>query len=76
MITISKYNNKKVIIDEIIPDSRDESLYYLLLKSQKENGLIKDFILQPKYELLPKFEYFGQKKASNNIYARLQCNTS
>lgn len=62
MITISKYNNKKVIINEIKFDSRDESLYYLLLKSQKENGLIKDFILQPKYELIPKFEYFGHKR--------------
>jgi len=57
----TKYNNKKIIIDGITFDSKDESIYYLLLKSQKENGMIKDFILQPKYELIPKFVYFDKK---------------
>lgn len=59
---MSKYNNKKVIIDDIEFDSKDESIYYLLLKQQKESGLIKDFQLQPKYELVPKFEYRGKKR--------------
>ena len=59
---MSKYKNKKVEIDNIKFDSRDESLYYLLLKSQKEADLIKDFELQPKYELIPKFEYQGKKR--------------
>ena len=59
---MSKYKNKKVDIDGITFDSRDESLYYLLLKSQKDADLIKDFELQPKYELLPKFEYQGKKR--------------
>lgn len=59
---MSKYNNKKVTIDGITFDSKDESLYYLMLKSQKETGWIKDFELQPKYELVPKFEYQGKKR--------------
>ena len=57
-----KYNNKKIYIDDIKFDSRDESLYYLHLKSLKEKGLIKEFKLQPKYELIPKFKYQGQNR--------------
>lgn len=59
---MNKYHNKKVEVDGHVFDSRDESLYYLLLKSQKEAGFIKDFELQPKYELVPKFEYQGKKR--------------
>lgn len=59
---MSKYRNKKITIDNIEFDSKDESLYYLLLKSQKQADLIKDFELQPKYELVPKFEYQGKKR--------------
>lgn len=60
--TKSKYKNKKIVVDGIEFDSKDESIYYLLLKQQKENGLIKDFEIQPKYELVPKFEYQGKKR--------------
>ncbi len=59
---MSKYGNKKVTVDGITFDSKDESIYYLLLKSQKEADLIKDFEIQPKYELIPKFEYQGKKR--------------
>lgn len=57
-----KYNNKKITIDGVEFDSRDESLYYLHLKALKEKGLIKKFELQPKYTLIPKFQYQGQNR--------------
>ena len=53
---MSKYNNKKTVIDGITFDSRDESLYYEALKDMKAKGLIKDFELQPKYLLQEGFE--------------------
>lgn len=59
---LSKYKNKKIEIDGIKFDSKDESLYYLYLKDCKERGTIIDFELQPKYELIPKFEYQGQSR--------------
>ena len=58
---MSKYNNKKVAIDGITFDSRDESLYYQALKDMKENGLIKDFELQPVFELQEKFTKDNKK---------------
>ena len=53
---MSKYNNKKTVIDGIVFDSKDESLYYEALKDMKAKGLIKDFELQPKYLLQEGFE--------------------
>lgn len=58
----TKYNNKKIEIDGIKFDSKDESLYYLDLKASKEQGHIIDFELQPKYELIPKFKYRGENR--------------
>jgi len=55
-----KYNNNKTVIDDIKFDSKNESLYYLQLKQCKEDGFIKDFELQPKYELIPKFKYMNK----------------
>ena len=52
---MSKYNNKKTVVDDIVFDSRDESLYYQALKDMKANGLVKDFELQPKYLLQEAF---------------------
>ncbi|MFL8799010.1 MULTISPECIES: DUF1064 domain-containing protein [unclassified Clostridioides] len=57
---MSKYNNKKIIIDGIKFDSKDESEYYLYLKERKANGEIKDFGLQQKFELQPKFKKDGK----------------
>jgi len=57
-----KYRNKKVIVNEIAFDSKDESIYYLYLVEQKQNGLIQDFELQPQYELIPKFTYQNRKR--------------
>lgn len=58
---MSKYNNKKTVVDDIVFDSRDESLYYEALKNMKEKGLIKDFELQPKYLLQEGFVKNGKK---------------
>ena len=53
---MSKYNNRKTVVDDIVFDSKDESLYYQALKNMKANGLIKDFELQPKFILQESFE--------------------
>lgn len=58
---MSKYNAKKVTIDDIVFDSKVEGEYYKLLKQQKEDRLIKDFELQPEFILQPKFEKDGKK---------------
>ena len=52
---MTKYNNKKTVIDGITFDSKDESLYYQALKNMKLKGLIKDFELQPKFLLQESF---------------------
>ena len=53
---MTKYNNKKTTIDDIVFDSKDEALYYEALKDMKANGLIKDFELQPEFILQEGFE--------------------
>lgn len=57
---MSKYKNKKVVVDGIEFDSKHESEYYLLLKKQKEEGKIKDFELQKKYVLQEGFKKYGK----------------
>ena len=58
---MSKYNNKKTVVDDIVFDSRDESLYYEALKDMKNKGLIKDFELQHKFLLQEAFAKDGKK---------------
>lgn len=58
---MSKYKSKKVIIDGIKFDSKDESLYYLYLKDLKEKGEIRDFGLQEKFVLQDSFMKDGKK---------------
>ena len=53
---MTKYNNKKTVIDDIVFDSKNEALYYQALKDMKANGLIKDFELQPEFILQEGFE--------------------
>lgn len=55
----NKFKAQKTVVDGIKFDSKIESQYYSHLKQEKEKGLIKDFSLQPAYELQPKFEYMG-----------------
>lgn len=57
---MNKYKNKKVIVDDIKFDSKHEAEYYLLLKRLKEEGKIKDFELQKKYELQPSFKKYNK----------------
>ena len=66
---MSKYNNKKTIVDGIVFDSRDESLYYQALKNMKEKGSIKDFRLQPKFILQEAFAKNGKKYRAINYIA-------
>lgn len=57
----SKYNNQKTVVDGIKFDSQKEAEYYCKLKLLKQAGEIKDFGLQPRYELQPAFEKNGKK---------------
>lgn len=57
----SKYKSEKITIDGIKFDSKDEGKYYEYLKKKKAKGEISNFELQPKYELIAKFEKFGKK---------------
>ena len=57
----SKYNNKKTIVDGIKFDSEMESHYYIYLKKLKEEGIVLDFELQPKYILQEGFVKDGKK---------------
>lgn len=53
----SKYKSKKMVIDGITFDSKDEARYYEHLKILKTKGRIQNFELQPKFTLIPKFKY-------------------
>lgn len=53
---MSKYNSKKINIDGITFDSKDEALYYESLKIRKSKGEIQNFELQPKFVLIEGFK--------------------
>lgn len=55
----NKYGNIKTEVDGIKFDSKKEAEYYCQLKSLKKAGEIKDFGLQPRYELQPTFKKNG-----------------
>ena len=57
----NKYRNIKTTIDGITFDSKKEAEHYCMLKILKQAGEIKDFGLQPRYELQPSFEKNGEK---------------
>lgn len=52
---MAKYNNKKITIDGICFDSKEEARYYEYLKKKKAAEEILNFELQPSYTLLEKF---------------------
>lgn len=56
----SKYGAKKIVIDGITFDSKDEGKYYEYLKKLKAQDKILNFELQPKYELQPSFKKYGK----------------
>lgn len=53
---MTKYKNKKVIVDGVQFDSILESKYYKELVRLKQNKQIKDFELQPKFTLQDKYK--------------------
>ena len=55
-----KYNSRKVVIDGITFDSKDEALYYECLKDKKLKFDILDFELQPKFILQEGFKKHGK----------------
>lgn len=52
---MSKYNNKKTIIDNIKFDSKAEANRYIELKMLEKARKISDLELQPKFELQEKY---------------------
>ena len=66
---MNKYGNTKCSIDGFKFDSKSEANYYLELKHKKENGLIKDFELQPKFLLQPKLKKNGKSYSEINYLA-------
>ena len=56
----NKYKNKKVVIDNILFDSKKEANYYTKLKILKDAGKITDLELQKKFVLQDKFKLNGK----------------
>ncbi|MGL4522531.1 MAG: DUF1064 domain-containing protein [Bacilli bacterium] len=57
---MTKYNNKKVTIDNIKFDSKAESQYYMHLQQRIRDNEILGFKLQPKYKLQESFRKNGK----------------
>jgi hypothetical protein len=57
---MNKYKNKKVIVDDYIFDSIQESRRYKELKIQLETGDIKELTLQPRFLLQEAFKKNGK----------------
>lgn len=62
---MSKYGSKSITVDGTKFDSKDEAKYYLYLKKRKAAGEILNFELQPKFVIIPKFEYQGKKECES-----------
>lgn len=58
----SKYNARKVTVNGILFDSKQEAEYYELLLKKQELGIVKEIEVQPVLNLSPSFEYFGKKR--------------
>ena len=56
----SKYKNKKVVVDNILFDSKKEANYYTKLKILKDAGKISGLRLQEKFVLQPSFKLNGK----------------
>lgn len=67
-----KYNNKKTVVDGIKFDSKRESDRYTELKLLERAGKISDLVLQPKFELIPKYEINGRKVRKMEYVADFQ----
>lgn len=58
--TTNKYKNKKVVIDNILFDSKKEANYYTYLKLLEKAGKITDLELQKKFVLQTSFKLNGK----------------
>lgn len=54
--TMSKYKNKKVVVDNILFDSKKEANYYTKLKILRDAGKISDLELQKRFVLQQGFK--------------------
>lgn len=57
---MSKYGSKKITVDGIKFDSKEEAAYYDYLKIRKSKDEILNFELQPKFVLLESFKKYGK----------------
>jgi hypothetical protein len=64
----AKYSNIKVEIDGIKFDSKKEAAYYGKLKMLKASGVVIDFQLQPKYDLIVNGMKLGFYKADFKVF--------
>ena len=69
---MTKYNNTKITVDGIKFDSKREASRYAELKLLERSGKITDLILQPKFELIPKYEINGRKVRKMEYIADFQ----
>jgi len=67
-----KYGNSKTVIDNITFDSKNEAEFYEMLKLLKAGGKIKDFTLQPKFEIFQGFKRGDKKYQAINYVADFQ----
>ena len=51
----SKYGNKGAVVDNIKFSSKKEALRYQELTYLKKAGIVKEFVLQPRYEFQPAY---------------------
>lgn len=56
----NKYKNKKVVVDNILFDSKKEANYYIYLKMLEDAGKISGLRLQEKFVLQPSFKLNGK----------------
>lgn len=56
----NKYKNKKVVVDNILFDSKKEANYYTKLKILRDAGKISGLRLQEKFILQPSFKLNGK----------------
>lgn len=61
---MTKYHNKKTVINGITFDSRREAERYVELKVLQKKGLITQLELQPKFLLQKGFKYRGKTQSA------------
>lgn len=62
---MSKYHNKKTVVDGITFDSLKESRYYLFLKDKVKSGEITDLQMQVPFEVIP--AVYGEKTVIKHL---------